>query len=50
MDVQDQLGLFYMMRFGSGLAVVIGAGLFIYATLKPRREEVISPDATVAAE
>jgi nitric oxide reductase subunit B len=50
MDVQDQLGLFYLMRFGSGLAVVIGAILFIYATLKPRREEVISPDATVAAE
>jgi nitric oxide reductase subunit B len=50
MDVQDQLGLFYLMRFGSGLAVVIGAALFIYATFKPRREEVISPDATVAAE
>jgi len=50
MDVQDQLQLFYVMRFGSGLAVVIGAGLFIYATLRPRREEVISTDATVAAE
>jgi nitric oxide reductase subunit B len=50
MDVQDQLGLFYLMRFGAGLAVVVGAVLFIYATLKPRREEVISPDATVAAE
>jgi nitric oxide reductase subunit B len=50
MDVQDQLGLFYIMRFGAGLAVVIGAIIFIYAVMVPRREEIISTDATVAAE
>jgi nitric oxide reductase subunit B len=50
MDVQDQLGLFYLMRFGSGVAVVLGAGLFLYAILKPQPAEVISRDATVAAE
>jgi nitric oxide reductase subunit B len=50
MDVQDQLGLFYIMRFGAGLAVVIGAAIFIYAVMVPRREEIISTDATVAAE
>ncbi|PKP63032.1 MAG: nitric-oxide reductase large subunit, partial [Alphaproteobacteria bacterium HGW-Alphaproteobacteria-8] len=50
MDVQDQLAIFYIMRFGAGLAVVIGAMLFIYAMMVPKREEIISHDATVAAE
>jgi len=50
MDVQDQLSLFYIMRFGAGVAVVIGAMLFIYAMMMPKREEIISTDATVAAE
>jgi nitric oxide reductase subunit B len=49
MDVQDQIAIFYVMRFGAGLAVVIGALMFIYAMLAPRRE-IISADATVAAE
>ncbi|PTE20561.1 nitric-oxide reductase large subunit [Cereibacter changlensis JA139] len=40
MDVQDQLGLFYMMRFGAGMAVVLGAVLFIYSQLVVRREVV----------
>lgn len=47
MDVQDQLALFYVMRFGAGLAVVIGAAVFIYAVLVPRRE-VIEPGPAVA--
>jgi nitric oxide reductase subunit B len=38
MDVQDQLWIFYVMRFGSGVAVVLGAVLFIYAVMKPRKE------------
>ena len=38
MDVQDQVAIFYWMRFGSGLVVVIGALLFIYAMWVPRRE------------
>lgn len=40
MDVQDQLGLFYWMRFGAGIVVVLGALLFIYAMAFPRREIV----------
>ncbi|MDA5092951.1 cbb3-type cytochrome c oxidase subunit I [Aliiroseovarius sp. KMU-50] len=40
MDVQEGLGLFYLMRWGSGAAVVIGALLFIYAQLAPRREVI----------
>ncbi|GMG84390.1 cbb3-type cytochrome c oxidase subunit I [Paralimibaculum aggregatum] len=50
MSVQDGLALFYWMRFGAGVAVVIGAFLFIYAILVPKRQEIISSDATVAAE
>ena len=40
MEVQDQLWIFYAMRFGSGVAVVLGALLFIYAVLVPRREVI----------
>lgn len=44
MDVQDQLGIFYWMRFGAGIAVVLGALLFIYAVAVPRKE-IIEPGA-----
>ncbi len=40
MDVQDQLAIFYWMRFGSGVAVVLGALLFIYSVLVVRGEVV----------
>ncbi len=40
MDVQDALPLFYWMRFGAGIAVVLGAVLFIWSVLVPRREMV----------
>ena len=40
MDVQEGLGLFYIMRWGAGAAVVLGAILFIYAQLAPRREVI----------
>jgi nitric oxide reductase subunit B len=49
MEVQDQLALFYYMRFGAGVAVVLGALLFVFATLFPRRE-IIAPDKRAAAE
>ena len=42
MDVQDQLWVFYAMRFGAGVAVVLGALLFIYSVMVPRRE-VVAP-------
>ena len=42
MDVQDQLWLFYAMRFGAGVAVVLGATLFIYSVMVPRRE-IVTP-------
>ena len=42
MDVQDQLWIFYAMRFGAGVAVVLGAVLFIYSVAFPRRE-ILTP-------
>jgi len=44
MDVQDQLGFFYLMRLGAGVVTVIGALLFIYSILVPRQQEVIAGD------
>lgn len=49
MDVQDALGVFYWMRFGSGVAVLLGVLMYLYAVLLPHRE-IISHDASVAAE
>ncbi|TLF52327.1 nitric-oxide reductase large subunit [Halomonas urmiana] len=40
MEVQDQLGLFYLMRLGAGVAVAIGAVMLIYAFFGPAREQV----------
>ena len=48
MDVQDQLAVFYWMRFGAGAAFVLGAILFIYAVAVPRRE-VIQPGEAAGA-
>ena len=50
MDVQDQLALFYWMRFGAGTVVFIGLLLLVYSLAAPRRREIISPEASVAAE
>jgi nitric oxide reductase subunit B len=40
MDVQDQLGLFFAMRLGAGIVVVIGAALFVYSVYGPVREQL----------
>jgi nitric oxide reductase subunit B len=40
MEVQYQLGLFYLMRLGAGVAVAIGAVMLIYAFFGPAREQV----------
>ncbi|MEK0085113.1 cbb3-type cytochrome c oxidase subunit I [Benzoatithermus flavus] len=40
MDVQDQLRLFFAMREGAGLVVVIGAVLFAYSIYGPVREQL----------
>ncbi len=40
MSVQDALGFFYLLRFGAGAVFVIGALIFIYALLVPRKQSV----------
>ena len=51
MDVQDQLAVFYWMRFGAGVFVVLGALVFIYSILVPRKEIIDSgPEEQVPAE
>lgn len=47
MEVQDQLWIFYAMRFGAGVAVVLGAILFIYSSAIIRRER---PAASAALQ
>ncbi|WP_424982517.1 cbb3-type cytochrome c oxidase subunit I [Maritalea sp. S77] len=54
MSVQDDLSLFMWMRFGAGVAVVLGVLLFLYAIFVPKKE-IIQPgkqvaDATAPAE
>jgi nitric oxide reductase subunit B len=49
MEVQDQLWIFYAMRFAAGAAVVLGAVLYIYAVAFPRRE-IIEPGLQAPAE
>jgi nitric oxide reductase subunit B len=49
MDVQDQIAIFYWMRFGAGVVVLLGVLLLLYSLAFPRRE-IISADASVAAE
>ncbi len=46
MDVQDTLSVFFIMRFGAGVAFVIGALLFIYSILVVRKQEIIAPGST----
>ncbi|MBK5962471.1 nitric-oxide reductase large subunit [Rhodoplanes elegans] len=43
MDVQDQLALFYWVRLGSGVVVVISALMFVWAILVPGRETQDAP-------
>jgi nitric oxide reductase subunit B len=39
MEVQEQIALFYWMRLGAGLFVLVGAALFVWSVLGPAREE-----------
>lgn len=49
MQVQEDLAIFYIMRFGAGTAVVVGALLFIYALLVPKRE-VVAPGPKISEQ
>jgi nitric oxide reductase subunit B len=39
MEVQEQIALFYWMRLGSGLFVLISCLLFLYSIFGPVKEE-----------
>ena len=39
MEVQEQIAMFYWLRLGGGVAVVIGMLVFLYAIFGPAREE-----------
>ena len=42
MDVQDELGLFYLLREGAGIVVLIAVLLYLYTVFVPRAEEAIA--------
>ena len=50
MNVQDQLALFYYMRFGAGAVFVVGALLFIFAVFVPMKKELIAGTSASPAE
>jgi nitric oxide reductase subunit B len=50
MDVQDQLALFYWIRLGSGVFVLIAALMFLWALFVPGRERVPHARSLQAAE
>jgi nitric oxide reductase subunit B len=49
MQVQDQLDLFYVFRFGTGIFVGLAAVMFIYAVFGPAREQVPATSKPLSA-
>jgi nitric oxide reductase subunit B len=49
MSVQDELGLFFQMRLGSGIAVLIGVLILVYALVVPGRAKRSVPSTTATA-
>jgi nitric oxide reductase subunit B len=47
MDVQDQLAMFYWIRLGSGVFVLISALMFLWALFVPGKARNPSVAATV---
>ena len=50
MDVQDQLAMFYWVRLGSGVFVLLSALMFLWALFVPGRQRLPSASAAVPAE
>jgi nitric oxide reductase subunit B len=51
MEVQDQLALFYWVRLGSGVFVLLGAVMFIWAVLVPgSQKRSVAPGTLQPAE
>lgn len=49
MEVQDQLALFFWMRLGAGIAVLVGVVLIVYALAVPNRVSRTVPSAPLQA-
>ena len=49
MEVQDQLALFYWMRFGSGVVVIVGVLMWLYAMLVPSKAKASAGIGSLAA-
>jgi nitric oxide reductase subunit B len=49
MEVQDQLALFYWMRFGSGVVVILGVLMWLYAMLVPSKAKASAGVGSLAA-
>jgi nitric oxide reductase subunit B len=47
MEVQDQLGLFYIMRLTAGCFVLLGALIFVWAVFGPVRAQATRPVGTI---
>lgn len=41
MQIQSQIELFYWFRLGSGIFFLLGAVLYVYATLGPDRKQML---------
>jgi len=51
MEVQDGLAMFYWVRLGSGVCVLVSALMFVWAVLVPGRErQSVAPGALQPAE
>jgi nitric oxide reductase subunit B len=49
MEVQDQLALFFWMRLGAGVFVVVAAVIFVYSLFAPARQQAKAPLTTQPA-
>ncbi|MBC7951264.1 MAG: cbb3-type cytochrome c oxidase subunit I [Rhodospirillaceae bacterium] len=49
MEVQDQLGLFYWLRLGAGVATLIGVGMVVWSLAVPPRRATVKGRAGLAA-
>jgi len=50
MDVQDQLAMFYWVRLGSGVFVLLSALMFLWALFVPGRQRVGDEDSRKTVE
>jgi nitric oxide reductase subunit B len=50
MDVQDQLGLFYILRLGAGIVTLLGVVMIVWSLAVPGRAKAVARTGYAAAE